>query len=496
MAIDSPAKSVENPVKSGGAGSAKSSKEGRSFSQKNGAYLPDIHRALPQSVDAEKGILGSILLAPGRVLDECIQQQVGDRYFHHPAHARTFSVLVEMREANRPIDLISLTQFLEDRHLLEEVGGAAAISELFTFVPTASNASYYLEILREKFLLREMIGVCTEFAARSYEEQGDVQVLLDEVEGKILAIGDDRFRAKVPDMKELAMEALDNIEKLFQNRGALTGLASGFSGLDTMTNGLHAGEMIVIAARPSMGKTALAMNIAEHVAIEGGKAVAVYSLEMSTQQLMQRLLCSHARVDMKKVRDGFLGKQYMTSLIQATTRLSECKMFIDDTPGLSILELRARARRLKDRHDIALIVIDYLQLLKSTSKRGQENRQIEVAEISSGIKALAKELKIPIIVLAQLNRNPESRTGDSKGRPRLSDLRESGSIEQDADLVGLLWREEYYADDDEEKKEAEGRAEFLIAKQRNGPVGGVPLTFLKSITRFEDRAPDREEPPK
>ncbi len=496
MAIDSPAVSAENPVKKGGAGSAKFSEKGRSFSQKSGAYLPDIHRALPQSVDAEKGILGSILLAPGRVLDEAIQQQVGEKYFHHPAHARTFAVLVEMREANRPIDLISLTQFLEDRHLLEEVGGAAAISELFTFVPTASNASYYLEILREKFLLREMIGVCTEFAARSYEEQGDVQVLLDEVEGKILAIGDDRFRAKVPDMKELAMEALDNIEKLFQNRGALTGLASGFAGLDTMTNGLHAGEMIVIAARPSMGKTALAMNIAEHVAIEGGKAVAVYSLEMSTQQLMQRLLCSHARVDMKKVRDGFLGKQYMTSLIQATTRLSECKMFIDDTPGLSILELRARARRLKDRHDIQLIVIDYLQLLKSTSKRGQENRQIEVAEISSGIKALAKELKIPIIVLAQLNRNPESRTGDSKGRPRLSDLRESGSIEQDADLVGLLWREEYYADDDEEKKESEGRAEFLIAKQRNGPVGAVPLTFLKHITRFEDRAPDREEPPK
>lgn len=430
------------------------------------------------------------MLSPGKVLDECIQQQVGEKYFHHPAHGRIFTVLVEMREANKPIDLISLTQLLEDRHMLEEVGGAAAITELFTFVPTATNASYYLEILREKFLLREIIGCCTEYGARAYEEQGDVRILLDEAEQKILAIGDDRFKAKMPEMKELAMEALDAIEKMFQNRGALTGLPSGFANFDQMTNGLHPGEMVVIAARPSMGKTAFAMNIAEHVAIEAGKAVAVYSLEMSTQQLMQRLLCSQARVDMTKLRDGFIGKHDMQNLIQATTRLSECKMFIDDTPGLSILELRARARRLKDRNDIQLIVIDYLQLLKSTSKRGQENRQIEVAEISSGIKQLAKELKLPIVVLAQLNRNPEGRTGEAKGKPRLSDLRESGSIEQDADLVGLLWREEYYADDDEERKEQEGRAELVIAKQRNGPVGGVPLTFLKSITRFEDRAPD------
>ena len=493
MPKDSPALSVENPVKTSGSGQAKVRESGRAYSQKRGAYLPDIHRSLPQSLDAEKGLLGSILLAPGRVLDECIQQQVGEKYFHHPAHSRIFALLVDMREANKPIDLISLTQLLEDRHLLEEVGGAAANTDLFTFVPTASNATYYLEILREKFLLRAMIDTCTEYGARAYEEQGNVQTLLDEAEQKFLAIGDDRFKVKVPEMKELAMEALDSIEKLFQNRGALTGLPTGFKGIDVMTSGMHAGEMIVIAARPSMGKTALAMNIAEHVAIEARKPVAVYSLEMSTQQLMQRLLCSHARVDLKRIRDGFIGKHDMTNLIQATTRLSECQMYVDDTPGLGILELRARARRLKDRHDVQLIVIDYLQLLRSPSRRGQENRQVEVAEISSGIKSLAKELGIPVVVLAQLNRNPEARTGDSKGKPRLSDLRESGSIEQDADLVGLLWREEYYADDDEEKKESEGKAELVIAKQRNGPVGAVPLTFLKHITRFEDRAPDREE---
>ncbi len=495
MPADSPALSAENPVKTNGFGEGKGRSGKRDYSQKKGPYLPDTHRSLPQSPDAEKGILGSILLAPGRVLDECIQQQVGDKYFHHPAHGRIYNVLVEMRESNKPIDLISLTQLLEDRHILDEVGGAAAVTELFTFVPTASNAAYYLEILREKFLLRQIIMTCTEYGARAYDEQGDVQILLDEVEGRILNIGDDRFKAKVPEMKELAMEALDAIEKMFQNRGALSGLPSGFANLDHMTNGLHAGEMVVIAARPSMGKTAFAMNIAEHVAVEAGKAVAVYSLEMSTQQLMQRLLCSMARVDLKKIRDGFIGKHDMGNLISATQKLADCKMFIDDTPGLSILELRARARRLKDRHDIQLIVIDYLQLLKSPSKRGQENRQVEVAEISAGVKALAKELKVPIIVLAQLNRNPEGRTGGSKGKPVLSDLRESGSIEQDADLVGLLWREEYYASDEEEKKESEGKAELVIAKQRNGPVGPVALTFLKHITRFEDRAPDHSEPP-
>ena len=289
------------------------------------------------------------------------------------------------------------------------------------------------------------------------------------------------------------MKALDSIEKLYQSRGSLTGLPTGFKGLDQMTSGMHEGEMIVIAARPSMGKTALAMNIAEHVALEAGKAVAVYSLEMSTQQLVQRILCSQARVNLKKVRDGFMGKNDMANLVKATTRLAETKMFIDDTPGMSILELRAHARRMKDRHNIELIVIDYLQLLKSPSKRGQENRQVEVAEISAGIKALAKELAVPILVLAQLNRNPDSRAGSGKGRPQLSDLRESGSIEQDADLVGLLWREKYYASEDDEKKEAEGVAELIIAKQRNGPVGSVPLTFLETLTRFEDRSVEHGE---
>jgi len=453
-------------------------------------FLPDTLRAFPQSLDAEKGLLGSVLLSPERVLDECITQQVGPKYFYSPAHARIYTTLIEMREKKKPIDLISVTQYLDDVQLLQEVGGAAAITDLFTFVPTASNASYYLEMLREKFLLREIITVCTEYAARAYVEQGEVPVLLNEVERKVLSIGEDRFGASLRTIKDLSLGALGTVDELFQSRGALTGLPTGFSDFDKLTNGLQPGEMIVIAARPSMGKTALAMNIVEHAAVHAGKAVAVYSLEMSAEQLVLRMLCSMARVDLQKIRQGFMSKVDVSNMVAATNKLSETRLFIDDTPSISILELQANARRLKAKEGLDLIVIDYLQLMRSTSRRGQENRQVEVGEISSGVKALAKELKIPILVLAQLNRNPDSRAGETKGRPRLSDLRESGAIEQDADLVGLLWRAAYYAADEDDRKELEGKAELEIAKHRNGPVGQIPLTFLKNITRFEDRAGD------
>jgi replicative DNA helicase len=291
-------------------------------------------------------------------------------------------------------------------------------------------------------------------------------------------------------MKEQVMQAIECIEQLYERRGSISGLSTGYSELDKMTDGMHGAEMFVIAARPSMGKTALAMNIAEHVAIDGQKPVAIFSLEMSSQQLVQRMLCSRARVSLQKVKEGFLRDRDFPCLTAAASKLAEARLFIDDTSAISILELRAKARRLKTQHDIQLIVIDYLQLLRSTSRRAQDNRQIEISEISAGIKALAKELGIPIIVLAQLNRNPEKRGG---GKPLLSDLRESGSIEQDADVVALLIRDEYYAESDEERQEAEGKATLIIAKQRNGPVGDIPLTFLKEFTRFEDRATSAEE---
>ncbi len=454
---------------------------------------PDIHRTLPHSVEAEQGVLGSMMISPRETIAECVEKITAE-YFFVPAHQTVYSVLVEIWNADQGIDLITFTQTLRDRHLLDAIGGAAFVTSLFTYVPTAANVGYYLEIVRDKFILRQVITACTESVRRSFEDQDEVENLLDEVEAKILAVGEDRFKGQTQTMKAQVMDAIESIEQLYERKGGITGISTGFSELDRITDGLHDAEMIVIAARPSMGKTALAMNIAEHVAIHSKLPVAVFSLEMSSQQLVQRLLCSRARVNLQKVRDGFLGERDFPSLTAAASKLAEAEMFIDDTPGLSILELRAKARRLKAQKGIRLIVIDYLQLLRSTSRRAQDNRQLEISEISAGIKGLAKELKLPILVLAQLNRNPENRTGDSKGRPRLSDLRESGSIEQDADLVGLLVREEYYADTDEEKQESQGKADLIIAKQRNGPTGDVPLTFRKEFTRFEDRAREEREP--
>ena len=456
--------------------------------QQKTTYLPDIHRLLPQASDAEQGVLSSFLLSPREIGSLCGEKGIGAEFFHIPAHATVYAALMEMWDKNVPIDFITLCQLLRDRGALDQAGGPAFITHLYTFLPTAANAGYYVEIVQEKYTLREIIRVCTEYAARSYDPQEEASTLLDDVEGKIFQIAQGRFRAKEASMTDQVMEAIHQIEKLYENRGQLPGFATGFSTFDQMTQGLHRQEMVVIAARPSMGKTALAMNIAEHLAVDLKLPIAVFSLEMSTQQLIQRLLCSRAKVNLKKVRDGFLTERDFPVLTAAASKLAESKMFIDDTPSLSILELRAKARRLKSQHNIDAIFIDYLQLLRSTSRRAQDNRQIEIAEISNGLKALAKELDIAVVVLAQLNRNPESRTGEAKGRPRLSDLRESGSIEQDADLVGLLVREEYYADSDDEKRDTEGKATLIIAKQRNGPTGDVPLTFLKEFTRFETAA--------
>ena len=453
------------------------------------ATAADAHRPLPQNVEAEKGLLGSILLSPREVLNDCAEQ-LTEEAFYSPAHGTIFRILVEMWSANTQIDVITLTNRLRDLNLLDPVGGPGAVTELFGYVPTAANAPHYLEIVLEKSLLRRMITACTSSASRCYDEQGDVPQLLDDVEREIFTIGETRFRKSAPDMRDEVFTALENIEKMYQQRGRISGLATGFNMFDQMTDGLHPGEMMIVAARPSMGKTALAMNIVEHVALnlEEPKPVGVFSLEMSTQQLVQRMLCSRARVNMKKIRSGMLARAEHGKLNDAAAALSESKIFIDDTPSLTILELRAKARRMRDRHRIELIAIDYLQLCRSTSRRGQENRQIEISEISSGIKALAKELAIPIIVLAQLNRQPEQRGG---GKPRMSDLRESGSLEQDADLVALLVRPEVYEEDEDAKLEMAGKAELIIAKQRNGPIGEIPLTFIKEYTRFENAAFDR-----
>src|SRR5256886_2656628 len=431
-----------------------------------------------------------MLIAPQEAIPASIEK-IAEPYFYIPAHQIIFRVLVEQWNAGHAIDLITFTQTLRDQNLLETVGGAVFVTSLFTFVPTAANIDYYLEIVRDKYVLRQIIITCTEGVRRAYEEQGEVGPLLDEVEHNIFKVGDDRFKGQLLTMKEQVMGALESIEKLWERKGGITGLSTGFIELDRLTSGLHAAEMIVIAGRPSMGKTALAMNIAEHVAVNQNKPVAVFSLEMSSQQLVQRMLCSRARVNLQRVRDGFLGERDFPSLTAAASKLAEAKIFIDDSPSLEILELRAKARRLKTQKGVELLIIDYLQLLRSATRRAKENRQLEISEISAGLKALAKELNIPVIVVAQLNRQPEARSG---GKQRLSDLRESGSIEQDADLVGLLVRPEIYEEDEEARAEKEGEAELIIAKQRNGPVGEISLTFLKEFTRFEDRARNVREP--
>jgi replicative DNA helicase len=493
MATQPSSRTAEKPRGESGNG------PGRGWPEKNGGLRGgqsltssshDIHRTPPHSVEAEQGVLGSMLISPRDTIAECVEK-INEEYFYVPAHQTIYTVLVELWNAGQGIDLITFTQVLRDRNLLESLGGAAFVTNLFTFVPTAANVQYYLEIIRDKYILREIIAAATESVRRAYEEQGEVNNLLDEVEQRIFAVGEDRFKGQMLSMKDQVMEAIESIEKLYERKGGITGISTGFVEFDRMTSGMHGAEMIVIAARPSMGKTALVMNIAEHVAVQEKLSVGVFSLEMSSQQLVQRLLCSRARVNLQKVRDGFLAERDFPSLTAAASKLAEAKIFIDDSAGLSILELRAKARRLRAQHDVQLLIVDYLQLLRSTSRRAQDNRQLEISEISAGIKGLAKELKIPIIVVAQLNRQPEARSG---GKPRLSDLRESGSIEQDADLVGLLVRPEIYEEDEEARAEKAGEAELIIAKQRNGPVGEIPLTFLKEFTRFETRARNVSEP--
>ena len=448
-------------------------------------------RLPPHAPEAEQGVLGCILLAPNECLGECIEKfKRGAEVFYDLRHQTIYQALVEMFDSREAIDLITLQQRLKDKQLLDQVGGLAYLSALPDAVPSAANLSYYVEIVREKFFLRKMIHVCTDVVGRVYDYEGEVDTLLDEIERDVLQINESRVQSQTSSMKELVHRAINTIEKFHQGQGQLTGVGTGFTDLDKMTTGLHGGEMVVIAARPSMGKTSLAMNIAEHAAIEQQLAVGVFSLEMTAESLVLRMLCSRSRVNLRNVREGFLAERDFPKLTGAAGKLANSPLFIDDTSGLSILQLRAKARRMHQQYGIKLFVIDYLQLLHSTARRA-ENRQQEIADISSGIKSLAKELSVPVIVLSQLNRELER---DKNRKPRLSDLRESGAIEQDADLVGLLYAPS--SDDEEGAVAAEQDAvpvNLLIAKQRNGPTGDVNLTFFKSFTRFESAAKVSDE---
>lgn len=456
--------------------------------------LSKLDRLPPHSLEAEQGVLGCVLLSPTECLGLCLEKvKAGAEVFYDLRHQTLFEHLVLMYDAKQPIDLITVQQRLKDAHQLEGVGGLAYLSGLMDAVPSAANLAYYLDIVREKHVLRRMLQTCTQVLGRVHEHEGEVDALLDEVERDILRISQERETISNRGMKELVRGAIAMIEDYHQRAGGLTGIGTGFADFDKMTSGMHEGEMIVIAARPSMGKTSLAMNIAEHVVINEGLPVGVFSLEMTSESLVMRMLCSLARVNGRAIRDGFLAEADMRKLTSAASKLSKASLHIDDTPGLSILQLRARARRMWQQHGIRVFVIDYLQLLHSSAKKAQDNRQQEIADISNGVKSLAKELKCPVIVLSQLNRELEK---DKSRKPRLSDLRESGAIEQDADVVALLYKP---STDEEEDAGTERQPQdvipvnLLIAKQRNGPTGDVRLSFLKGLTRFESAAKISDE---
>jgi replicative DNA helicase len=476
------------------AGATADLKKARRQKAARGDARPTLDRLPPHSPEAEQGVLGCVLLSPNECMGECIEKlkDDGQQVFYDLRHQTIYENLSAMYDAREAIDVITLQQRLKDKQLLEQIGGIAYLSQLQDSVPSAANLSYYLEIVQEKFLLRRMISTCTDVVGRVYDYEGDVEALLDEVEKEILRINESRAQSSTSSVKELVGKAILTVENYFGRQGTLNGIGTGFPDLDRMTDGLHGSEMIVIAARPSMGKTSLAMNIVEHVVLEQNLSAGVFSLEMSAESLVLRMLCSIARVNLRSIREGFMSEADFPKLTSAAGRLAKAKLLIDDSAGLSILDLRARARRMHQQHGVNLFVIDYLQLLHSTSRRSQDNRQQEIADISSGIKALAKELKVPVLVLSQLNRELEK---DKSRKPRLSDLRESGAIEQDADVVGLLYKPSAGDDEDgAQAEEADGLpVNLLIAKQRNGPTGDINLTFLKSYTRFESAAKVSDE---
>lgn len=477
-----------NAVK-GGKGKGKFSKDGKRKSS-----IDDITRSLPVSADAERAALSCMLKNPNDMIGQAVET-LSEDYFYIPAHRIIYDTLLDMFK-NKPggqIDLITLNAVLTDRDLMDSVGGPGQVAELMDDVPTTAFFEHYCEILKEKFILRRIIQDCTKSIQAAYDDPENVTGLLDSVEKDVLSIRDQAEKeGEKKDMKTLVYKVIEEIEEMYRNRGkGASGLETGFTILDEMTNGLHGGEMIVVAARPSMGKTSFVMNIVENVTMHptNPKPAAVFSLEMTAESLVQRLVCSNAEVQMQTLRGGFLSQTHdFPRITNAAAKLAAAPIYIDDTPALTIMELRAKARRLKKDHDIQLIAIDYLQLLKAPNA-AKDSRQLEIAEISGGVKALAKELDVPIIVLAQLNRSPDARGG----KPKMSDLRESGAIEQDADLVGLLIRPEVYADSDEEKEEQAGFAQFIIAKQRNGAIGEIDLTFRNKFMRFENRA--KEDPP-
>ena len=438
-------------------------------------------RTLPHNLEAEKSVLGAVLLNNEAFNHAAELIDSGD--FFRTAHARIFNKMVALSERGDAIDLVTLKEELQKAGELEDIGGPAYITALVDGVPRSANVEYYARIVKEKSTLRSLIHSANKILVEAYEAEQEPDVLLDEAERQIFSIAEGRVRQGFVPLKDLVQSSFEKIEKLQQQKGAITGVPSGFVDLDEMTTGFQPGDLVIVAARPSMGKTSLVLNMAQHVTTHTGMTVGFFSLEMSKEQLFMRMLTSEARIDAHRFRTGFLNEKDYGSLSHAMGVLAAAPLYIDDTASIGVLEMRAKSRRLKAEHGLDMLIVDYLQLMQG---RGRfESRQAEVSAISRSLKGLAKELGVPIIALSQLSRAPEGR-GDHK--PQLSDLRESGAIEQDADLVMFIYRAEVY-DKENTKPEDQGVAEIIIGKQRNGPIGSVRLTFLNQFTRFENLAP-------
>lgn len=442
----------------------------------------NLRRVPPQNLEAESSVLGGILLENDAINVVLELLRTGD--FYRESHRKIFRAMIELADRSEPVDIITLSECLKNRGELEAVGGSAYLASLNDFVPTAANISYYARIVREKSILRHLINAATEVATKGYDGTGNVEELLDSAERAIFDITEQRIKGSFVKVGDMMKDSIKMVEKLFERKTMITGVPTGFKDLDTKTAGLQPADLIIVAARPGMGKTAFSLNIASHAAFSG-YGVAVFSLEMAKEQLALRLLCSEARVDNSKVRTGYLSDRDFPKLATAAGRLHDALIFVDDTPAISVLELRAKARRIaRDREKkLGLIIVDYLQLMRGTG--AAQNREQEISEISRSLKALAKELNVPVLAVSQLNRRVEDRNDKT---PQLSDLRESGAIEQDADVIAFIYREAAY-----NPKSDDNTATITIAKQRNGPTGDLSLTFLREFTRFEDYSGRDEE---
>lgn len=442
-------------------------------------------RIPPQNIEAEQSILG------GLMLDREALDQVGDMLmgedFYKPSHQKIYDAIKELHSKSQPIDIITVTNVLQARNDMDVVGGPEYLIGLLDKTISSANITTHAKIVREKALLRRLIQTNSQLIEKAYDQEfADVESFIDMAETEIFKIGENRSQSGLVGSMEIVKASIQKIEELYKRKAEVTGLPSGFAMLDRMTSGLHPGEMTVIAARPSMGKTAFSLNIAQHIALRAKKTVAYFSLEMTKESMMMRMLAAESKVSMSDIRNGRIQDSAWPKLINAASSLSEASIFIDDTPGISPFEIRSRARRLKAEHGLDCIMIDYLQLM--SMKQKIDSREREVAEISKSLKAIAKELQIPVIALAQLNRGVEGR---SDRRPMTSDLRESGSIEQDADVIMMLYRDDYY---DKEDPDKQGHAEVIIGKQRNGATGTVKLRFDAQFNRFRDAEPEAMNP--